>query len=168
MSSRSFRLLSLCFILLCTAGCDQVTKHLARTQLGRDGSTIIAGGFLQFILAENPGAFLSLGASLPQTARTVLTVCVGVALTLLLAHIVRTPTMRMTLVLGLTLICAGGISNLLDRLLRDGLVTDFMILRLGPLRTGIFNFADFAIVMGTLLVAFSWFRQQRSSTQPPS
>jgi signal peptidase II len=153
--SRTFRLVAISLILICTAGCDQVTKHIARMQLSQSNSATMPGRFLQFTLAENPGAFLSLGASLPQSARITLTACIGLTLALLLAHIIRKPNLRPPLLLGLTLICAGGLSNLIDRLLRDGLVTDFMILRLGPLHTGIFNFADLAIVTGALLVALA-------------
>jgi signal peptidase II len=160
MHSRTIRLLGISLILLCTAGCDQVTKHLARTQLARENSTTVAGRFLELTLAENPGAFLGLGGSMPQSARTALTACIGLVLALLLAHIVRTPKLRTGPLAGLTLICAGGLSNLIDRVLRDGFVTDFMVLRLGPLHTGIFNFADLAIMAGTVLVALSWPRQQ--------
>jgi len=164
----TLRLLAISLVLVCTAGCDQFTKHLARTQLGQQGSSAISGRFLQFTLAENPGAFLSIGASFPQSARTTLTGFIGLALALLLVHIVRSTTLRPAPLFGLTLICAGGLSNLLDRVLRDGLVTDFMILRLGPLHTGIFNLADFAIVVGAFLVAIMWNRERRTAISPPA
>ena len=45
-------------------------------------------------------------------------------------------------------------ANLIDRLRFDGLVIDFMNLGVGPLRSGIFNVADVAIVVGALLLAF--------------
>jgi signal peptidase II len=38
--------------------------------------------------------------------------------------------------------------NLLDRIVRDGSVIDFMNLGLGHLRTGIFNVADVQIMLG--------------------
>jgi len=65
--------------------------------------------------------------------------------------------------LGLTLVAAGGVSNLIDRLLR-GSVTDFMNLGVGALRTGIFNVADVAIVVGALLVVSAG---ERSRADPP-
>lgn len=54
--------------------------------------------------------------------------------------------------LGLSLILGGGLGNLIDRLLRDGHVTDFLNVGFGSLRTGIFNVADAAITTGALLV----------------
>jgi signal peptidase II len=154
--SRVTRLLVVILVLLCTAGCDQATKHIARSELGPAGSARMAGGLLQFILAENPGAFLSLGASLPQSARGVfLTAGVGIGLTLLLAYIIGRSRFSWLPFLGLLLVWAGGMSNLFDRFARHGLVTDFMILRVGPLHTGIFNVADVIILLGIGMFAVS-------------
>ena len=76
----------------------------------------------------------------------------GVGLLLLLVYLVRTRNLCWQGFLGLALVCAGGVSNLGDRLFRHGLVTDFIVLRVGPLHTGIFNLADFAVVVGALLL----------------
>jgi signal peptidase II len=51
----------------------------------------------------------------------------------------------------IALICGGGIGNLIDRVRFDGLVTDFLNVGAGPLRTGIFNVADMALMLGLLL-----------------
>jgi signal peptidase II len=48
----------------------------------------------------------------------------------------------------MVLIAAGGMGNLVDRVLREGRVIDFMNLGLGPVRTGIFNVADVQIMVG--------------------
>jgi signal peptidase II len=45
----------------------------------------------------------------------------------------------------------GGASNLLDRI-TYGKVIDFMNVGLGPVRTGIFNVADLAIMLGAAIV----------------
>jgi signal peptidase II len=50
----------------------------------------------------------------------------------------------------LGLIVGGGLGNWIDRILHDGNVTDFVSVGLGPLRTGIFNFADVAVMAGML------------------
>lgn len=62
------------------------------------------------------------------------------------------------------LILSDGIGNLLDRLLHDGRVIDFMNLGLGSLRTGIFNIADVCITTGVLLLVLHTFRRPRVST----
>ena len=156
--SRSIRLVVLLMVLICTAACDHVTKHLARTELARVGSATLPGHFIEFTLAENPGAFLSLGASFPHAVRGALTVCVIVCLAFLLAYLVSAPRLQWLSLLGLALIWAGGMSNLIDRFIRHGLVTDFMVVRVGPLHTGIFNLADLAIMIGVLLTLVAYLR----------
>jgi signal peptidase II len=54
----------------------------------------------------------------------------------------------------LTLIFSGGLGNLIDRILYDRHVTDFMNLGVFGLRTGIFNFADVYITLGVILALF--------------
>ena len=55
--------------------------------------------------------------------------------------------------LGLVLFIAGGASNWIDRVLR-GSVVDFLNMGIGPLRTGVFNLADVAIMLGAALFVF--------------
>jgi signal peptidase II len=57
-------------------------------------------------------------------------------------------------IVALAFLAAGGASNLLDRLTDGGRVTDFFNVGIGPIRTGIFNVADLAIVTGALLFVF--------------
>lgn len=143
-------------ILICTAGCDQATKHIARTELGSVSSTPGSSHFIQLTLAENSGAFLSLGASLSATLRRlILTAGVSVGLALLLAYLIRAPGLQWLSFIGLALVWAGGASNLIDRIARHGLVTDFMIIRIGPIHTGIFNLADMAVAAGLVMLLAS-------------
>ncbi len=149
------RVLIIAAIVLTTVGCDQVTKHIARVAQPQ-GSSLL-GGLLQFQLAFNPGAFLSLGHSLPPHVRAVVFGLAGalftVALFLVLWHRRHLPVHVGTV--ALALMAAGALGNVIDRVFRGGLVTDFCVLRLGPLHTGIFNVADIALTVGTLLfVAF--------------
>ena len=51
-------------------------------------------------------------------------------------------------------IIGGGISNIFDRILFSGFVTDFMNFGIGSLRTGILNFADMSITFGAILLIF--------------
>ena len=153
---RVIRLGAVLLVLVCTVGCDQVTKHLARTELPELGSQALPGGFVELTLAENPGAFLSLGASLPAAVRGPLLTCaVGLGLAMLLAYLLSGSRLGRLSFLGLALILAGGTSNLVDRVARHGLVTDFMVIRAGPLHSGIFNVADLAIVVGALALVLS-------------
>jgi signal peptidase II len=59
--------------------------------------------------------------------------------------------MKGVALLGLTLFVAGGASNWIDRLI-GGFVVDFLNVGVGPVRTGIFNVADVAIMAGAALM----------------
>ena len=59
---------------------------------------------------------------------------------------------------GLALYFAGGASNLVDRVMH-GSVIDFLNVGVGPLRTGIFNVADMAILLGVGIFLFTKIRQ---------
>lgn len=137
---------------------DQLTKHWAR---GLRGSIHL--GPLMMIYTENRGAFLSLGENLPADIRAWLfNGLVAIGLTLLAVYLYRKPEVPLTLVF------AGGIGNLIDRLRFDGRVTDFLYLQAGPLHTGVFNVADMAITAGAIWLILSWFteRHDDAARQP--
>jgi len=161
--SRPLRFTVLLVALILTVGCDQSTKHLARTKLNRFDSVLLLGGLGEFRLAENPGAFLSLGAALPPAVRTtVFTGATGVGMLALLGALLLRAQIRPLVFAGLTLVLAGGVGNLIDRIWRHGLVTDFLTLRCGPLQTGIFNGADVLVMIGLTLLALAAWQSPRA------
>ncbi len=147
------RWVAIFLVLVATAGCDQATKHFARSRFSAAEPTVLASGLMEFTLAENPGAFLSLGDTLPPVLRGgILTLGTSLGLIALLAYLLRGANLKLLPFFGLLLAWAGGVSNLIDRLSRHGTVTDFMIVRAGPFHTGIFNIADMAILAGVAVV----------------
>jgi signal peptidase II len=159
-NSRRLRMAILILLLGATVGCDQTSKHLARTELGPTGYITLPGGFGELRLAENAGSFLSLGASFPQSFRlAIFTIGVGLGLFLLFGYLVRQASLGWVSFGGHTLVMAGGMSNLIDRVARQGFVTDFIFVRVGPLHTGIFNLADVMIMAGIGAIAFAFWRR---------
>ena len=160
--TRKLRLALLLAVLLGAVGCDQTSKHFARTELGQFGSVTLPGGFGELRLAENAGSFLSLGASLPEPWRLgLLTIGVGLGLLCLFAYLAGSARLSWICFLGLALVWAGGTSNFIDRLTRKGLVTDFVFLRVGPFHTGVFNAADVLIMIGLAALAYDLWRRGR-------
>lgn len=158
--SGKLRLFVLLSVLVCTVGCDQTSKHVARSSLGPFGTVALPGGLGELRLADNPGGFLSLGAALPPTFRIIVfTGLVGAGLCVLMIYLLKGKATDWMSFLGTTLIIGGGVSNLIDRIRYDGLVTDFIILRLGPLSTGVFNFADVLVMVGIGLLIWAWLKQ---------
>jgi signal peptidase II len=56
--------------------------------------------------------------------------------------------------LGVSLLLAGGTSNWIDRVIR-GSVVDFLNVGVGSLRTGVFNVADMAIMLGAAVLVLA-------------
>ena len=66
-------------------------------------------------------------------------------------------------VLSVSLIVTAGASNLIDRMRHDGFVVDFLNVGIGSFRTGIFNFADVAIMGGIIILFFMAFRKRKEN-----
>ncbi len=163
----SLRLLLVALALLALVGCDQATKALARDTLASSPPISLLGGAVRFQYVENPGAFLSLGAGLSPQWRFLLGVVFsGAALAALAVFATRSAKLSMAQRLSLGLVVAGGLGNLVDRLVNDGRVVDFVSLGVGPLRTGIFNVADVAITAGVLVAMVAGLK--RSATPEPA
>lgn len=138
-------------VLIAIVGCDHATKYAATALIEPARSISLASGALRFELAYNAGAFLGLGAGLPPLLRTVLLGgLVPLGLLALVATVLRSAAATPLQLAALGLIVGGGFGNWIDRILHDGHVTDFVSFGYGPLRTGIFNFADVAVVGGML------------------
>jgi len=150
------RLAVTAFIVLATVAIDQWTKSLARAVLAVSAPRELLGGLLTFLYAENSGAFLSLGSAMPRFVRTmVFTGLVVVALVVAAWVLVTGRVSRIGDAYALALLIGGGIGNVIDRIARDGRVTDFIYLSAGPLHTGVFNVADMAITAAVIWLALT-------------
>ncbi len=160
INAHSRRLLILALVVILCIALDQATKVIARATLATAEPLIFAGGLARLAYAENPGAFLSLGADLPPDLRFwIFAVLATVLLVALAVYALRASaqTPLLTLV-AVSLFVAGGVGNLIDRLVNDGRVIDFMVVGVGWLRTGVFNVADMAIMAGVGLMVLSMLR----------
>jgi signal peptidase II len=156
------RVMVLILVLFLIVGCDQTTKSVAQSQL-RDAEPIsLFNNMLLFKYAENSGAFLSLGANLSPTAQQwIFIVLVSLVLLALLIYILKNlQQMPFMVLIALALFLGGGVGNLIDRLLNEGRVIDFMNIGIGNLRTGVFNVADMSLMAGLAVMAFFGFRSQ--------
>ncbi len=157
--------LLLLVVLIGTIGCDRVTKRIAiRTLAGAANHSFFADT-VRIAYAENTGGFLGLGAGFSPRGRTgIFVVATGVLLVTMAIAVVRWRWDGWSL-LGATLFLAGGVSNWIDRVVH-GRVVDFLNLGVGPLRTGIFNVADVAIMIGlSLLVWAQWIDDRRPRSE---
>jgi signal peptidase II len=151
-------------ILIGCVGCDQTTKSLARDHLQGHAAISFLGDTLRLQYAENVGAFLSLGASLPHRWGTAVFTIGGVVFVIAtFAYALVAPNAGRLRAVALALICGGGIGNVVDRVRFDGHVTDFLNMGVGSIRTGIFNVADMALMVGIALYLVSRTSRTQSS-----
>jgi len=148
-------------VVPCVA-CDQATKVIA-TRVLASGPIEFFGGLVQFRLVHNTGAFLSLGEHLPEWVRDLLFQgLVPLLLAIAMIVLIRSMAPTRAAIVGASLILGGGLGNLIDRVLHEGGVVDFVSIGFSGLRTGIFNVADVAIITGVLMVMWE---QRRSEAQ---
>ncbi|MDU0356144.1 signal peptidase II [Paraglaciecola aquimarina] len=145
-----FSIITLVSILI-----DQATKWYAAEFLPKFKMTSYLADTLRIGYAENTGAFLGLGSGLSDSTKFWIFVCaVGVILLALLVYIFKTKSQPINGIAALSLIFSGGISNFYDRATNNGAVIDFLNLGIGSFRTGIFNVADMAIMLGVFILLF--------------
>ena len=160
--------LSIVLFLFCT-GFDRLSKEYAQRRLATAAPLSLLHDSLRLQYAENNGALLGLGASMPEAARFVLFVgAVTAALAVLMIYTLGTRSISRLQHIGLLLVGSGGIGNLVDRLTNHGAGIDFLNVGVGSLRTGIFNLADVFIVMGLALVVLDHTRQPIKRTKSES
>lgn len=163
------RLFLLIFVVVACVGCDQTTKGYAERYLPASQSVQLFGNTVRLQVAHNHGAFLSLGANAPKSWRdAVLRSGIAVLLISLAIYAVGRPQSR-SMTLALSLVIAGGTSNLIDRYVNEGYVIDFINIGWGALRTGIFNVADIALMAGLAMwIVQSWRRRTRHDDRTTS
>lgn len=169
------KIMFILFILISLIVLDHITKWIAIHYLKGTGTSYhYLGDLFRLQYAENTGAFLSLGETLPDGIRSVvMTGLNSIILGGLLLYLLLSSSIHRLPLCAFSLVAAGGIGNLIDRIFRGGRVVDFMNMGITSsaftLRTGIFNVADVAIMAGLFLVIFNEaviiFRGKPASTE---
>ncbi|RYY35981.1 MAG: signal peptidase II [Sphingobacteriaceae bacterium] len=156
--TKKTRVLLFVITALCCISCDRVTKDLAKTHLKFEEPKSYLNNFFRLEYAENTGAALSLGDDLPQPYSfillSLLPIIFMIGLTIYVLYNIR--TFNKLMLFSLSLIIAGGLGNIIDRVLYDRHVTDFMNMGIGNIRTGIFNVADICVTAGVIGIFFSY------------
>ena len=132
---------------------DQSSKAWAVRALRFGEDKTIIKGFLDLIYTENPGiAFgqLQEGGSFGRWFFVVLAVAAVVAV---FYYFIRTPRSDDRVLGACSLLLAGIVGNLTDRV-RLGYVVDFIVVHAGSYHWPTFNVADASITIGAILLAY--------------
>jgi signal peptidase II len=154
-----------CLITLAFIGCDRVTKDLAKEHLANRETLSYFHDTFRLQYAENTGAALNLGDNLSRNSSFWLLSIFLMLLLLWLSAYTLNNASRLDRgrIISFALIFAGGMGNIIDRILFDRHVTDFMNLGIGHLRTGIFNVADMCVTAGVAGLLFLSLRKANSA-----
>ena len=156
---RIFLILLICSLCV---GCDQFTKVQATKYLSDQPTMSFLWDTFRLQYSLNTGAMLSLGANLSDGVRALIfTYGVGLFLIILAIYTIFKQHPPLTTI-ALSLFLGGGIGNLIDRYFQ-GYVVDFLNVGIGWLRTGIFNVADMAVMLGFGILIFTQFSEGDAS-----
>ena len=152
---RSKKTYLMIIILFSVVGCDHATKIIAKNHLSKSPPISYFEDFLVLSYVENQGAFLSFGSGFPDHIRFwIFRVIPGVILFGFLIYVFMHNGFTYFEIIAFSTIIGGGIGNLYDRFFRSGYVGDFINIGIGPVRTGVFNIADAAIMLGAAMLVY--------------
>jgi len=105
---------------------------------------------------------LNLGDNLSKTASFwLLSLLPLVVLLIVFMHVLKKSNqMSFLKMFSFALIFAGGLGNIIDRIVFDRHVTDFMIIGFKNIHTGIFNFADVCVTIGAIALILVYHDRQ--------
>lgn len=149
-----FRVFAIIAFLGLHVGCDQISKHAARTHLTDQVVVNVIPGHLDLYKTENRGAFLGSFKHLPEPFHTLFLKVIPLLIVFVaIIWIMRASDLPIMKTVSLVAILGGGLGNLIDRIWL-GSVTDFMQIKAMGWHTGIFNMADVSISLGFLLLVY--------------
>jgi signal peptidase II len=139
---------------------DIITKLLAEALLARHIPVAVLGEFVQLRLVYNQCA--AFGVCLGSYSRWIFFGLAIVALFVLGSMVRAAPPGDRFRVGALSLVCAGAVGNVVDRIRSSLGVVDFIDVGVGTLRWPTFNVADSAITVGAIALAVSLWLEGRA------
>ncbi|MBN1499821.1 MAG: signal peptidase II [Spirochaetes bacterium] len=139
-------------VLLINLLADRISKIAATAFLkDREVFSFLFGSF-KMIYVENTGAFLSLGSHWPAPLKYAVFIIIPAAFCFYGIYycIIKCTDIKMAVLL--STIIGGGLGNLIDRVIFDFKVVDFLNFGIGNLRTGVLNIADLSVTFGAILL----------------
>ncbi len=148
------RFLLIILILIGAIAVDQISKIIIRDTVEYYDNIEVVGKVLTIIKVENTGAFLGLGNNIPRIYYKILMIWMPlIVIGYALFWLFKQKNLSKMMDIGITFIIAGGIGNIIDRLLY-GSVTDFFFFDFYIFHTGIVNLADIILTTGFFMLLY--------------
>lgn len=138
---------------------DIVTKAWVMNTFELYERTPVIGDFFRFTYTHNPGA--AFGINIGEHSRIFFLVLSLIALGVLGALYRGTPSSDRLRVFAISLVSAGALGNIWDRIRLEAGVVDFLDFGIGMHRFPIFNLADSAVTVGAVLLLISFWLEGR-------
>lgn len=148
-------------VLAAVLAVDIGTKLMIQRNFHLYQQVDVIGDYLRLTYIHNPGA--AFGIHVGDHSRYIFLGLSLVALGALAAMYWVTPVRDKVRLISISLICAGAIGNLFDRIRDHRGVVDFLDVGLGDLRWPVFNVADVAVTTGAILLALSLWREEETA-----
>ena len=145
---------------------DVVTKYAAHTGIREHSRLPVLGEWLRLTLLYNPGA--AFGFSLGPYSRWLFTALAVGALVIMGALYRASSPRDRTRSLALGLVVGGALGNLVNRLWSARGVVDWIDMGIGEHRWPSFNVADIGISIGAVLLAITFWREDRAGARDSS
>lgn len=142
---------------------DQITKTAIMKNFFIHDSRPVIDGFFNLVYVMNPGAAFGFLANMSETFRYVFFIGITIlVIALIIYYIVTSKSQNVIYVISLTLIFAGAVGNLIDRI-RFGAVVDFLDVYIGTAHWPAFNVADSSITCGAILMIWGMIIQRKKN-----
>lgn len=140
---------------------DQITKAAIVAKFFIHESYPIIDGFFNLVYVMNPGAAFGFLANTAAIFRYIFFIGItALVILLIIYYILKSKSQNMFTVVSLTLIFAGAVGNLIDRV-RFGAVVDFLDFYIRSWHWPAFNVADSAISLGAVLMIWGMIIQRK-------
>jgi signal peptidase II len=148
-------------VLITVVLSDIVTKWIAvRDLYPRGVPREVFGDVVRLTLVYNRGA--AFGLNVGEYSRWIFLVLTIVALVILAQLYRSTPGRDIARTLAISLVSAGAIGNLIDRIRGPQGVVDFIDIGFGDMRWPTFNVADMAVSTGAILLAYVLWGEEKA------
>jgi signal peptidase II len=141
---------------------DQITKLVAEATLAATPRPVF-GEWFRFALVYNPGA--AFGLHLGPYSRWIFMGLTAGALVILGRLYQQTEDHDVRRVLSISLVAAGAVGNVIDRIRSEYGVVDFIDIGFGAHRWPTFNVADIAVSSGAFLLALVLWHEERREAE---
>jgi signal peptidase II len=146
------------FFSLLWIAIDQITKYLALTHLLYGHPKVILP-ILNFTLVFNNGAAFGMFDQQPGWQIVFFVVLALIISAVLLTYLFKTPCEKRLRLFGMSLVIAGAIGNVIDRLWHQTVI-DFIQCHIAQWSFAIFNIADACITMGVIALLLTFYQSK--------